>query len=134
MSLRSPCIAWGSTRACAWASAASGAGSSMRIAIPSMDGTVTRTRGYVARMGIRARNITDGDPMITLDESVYVECFWYVNLDTQNYMGMLMRVDGQWFIKYRFREHHDSKVFDSEDKRAWYRITPRKGVPPEQAQ
>lgn len=72
--------------------------------------------------------------MITLDESVYVECFWYVNLDTQNYMGMLMRVDGQWFIKYRFREHHDSKVFDSEDKRAWYRITPRKGVPPEQAQ
>jgi hypothetical protein len=73
--------------------------------------------------------------VIDLSENTYVECIWFVNLGTQDYMACLFREgEGRWLVKYRFREHRDRRLFDSEDERAWYRVTPRKGVPPEQAQ
>lgn len=74
--------------------------------------------------------------MITLTDNTYVECIWFVDMGDQSFMGCLFHEGGgRWQVKYRFREHRDNKVFDSNDERAWYVMKPRAGlVSREQAQ
>ncbi len=61
---------------------------------------------------------------LAFTERTYVECFWFLDLgDRKDFMGCLFHQgDEQWQVKYRFRYHHDQKVFDSDDVRSWYVI------------
>jgi hypothetical protein len=65
---------------------------------------------------------------IKIDEGTEVRTIWTVEMATGNVMGMLLRQPSEdWAVIYRFRWYVDKKVFDSSDRRSWYRIAAEPG-------
>lgn len=64
--------------------------------------------------------------MIELTDECRVAVIWFmeVNNKTGNLLAVVMHDgDGHWYGRYRFRWYRDRLVFDSDDKRSWYKIT-----------
>lgn len=65
---------------------------------------------------------------ISIHEDTYVRTIWYVGCERFNVLAWMYRRPGNpWEIGYRFRHYRDDKVFDSDDKRTTYRLTPKDG-------
>ena len=62
--------------------------------------------------------------MIEIRDGVYFSRFFFVDANSRNTMGALMREtpDGPFVIHFRFRHYMDRKVFDSEDVRSWKKM------------
>ena len=61
--------------------------------------------------------------MIELRATTRVATIWFMDRHDQNWMAIVLKQeDGPWEGIYRFRYFADTKVFDSDDTRSWYRI------------
>lgn len=63
------------------------------------------------------------DHPIKLTPGNYVSCFFMIDTPDCNIFGCLQMHESGLALTYRFRHFRDSKVWQSKDKRSWYRLS-----------